>query len=505
MRGLLAAIALAAACLALPAAGAARPDAGVAAQLERLAVPQELRVVSYYPSDAGWTRMWEPWRPERLASDLRRLRSLNANTVRIVVAPRAFGYPAPERRYLQRLDELIRIAARHRLQVQLTLFDWWGDYRDLAGSKQWAAAVLAPYVRDPRVAFVELRNELDPEDRDALAWARELVPWLRAFLARQTPVTISVAAEEPVRDLKTLAAALRGPSRPDFFTAHYFTGGGELALDVFRRLRRAAAPTPLWIGELGYPTSTTVSGYAGVPLTPSAQQAAQAHYLRVCFAAARRLGLPPPGVWILDDFAPGAIPTSDVSPREPEYAFGLFRVDGSAKRAAATLRGLFAGVRDTRFNGGFEQAVQAADGAALPAAWSVLPAWNLVVVRDPGRARTGRASVRLQSTAGAAGAGRVTIEPVEGAVRAGRRAEAAVWVSGRRATGTVKLALEWFDAEERRIGQSAARAPLPLGRGWTPLTASATPPPAAVFARVAVEVDNLQGTVWVDDAAFSWR
>ena len=68
------------------------------------------------------------------------------------------------------------------LHVQFTLFDWWDEYRDVAGSKRWARAVLARYVGDPRVAFVELKNEIDPADAAALAWTRALVPWLRGYL-----------------------------------------------------------------------------------------------------------------------------------------------------------------------------------------------------------------------------------------------------------------------------------------------------------------------------------
>ena len=86
LRALLVAVAL----LAVPAAASARPDT---AQPRRLDVPRELRVVSYYPSDAGWTRMWDPWRPERIAADLQRLRGLNANTVRIVVPAHLFVSP----------------------------------------------------------------------------------------------------------------------------------------------------------------------------------------------------------------------------------------------------------------------------------------------------------------------------------------------------------------------------------------------------------------------------
>ncbi|MGZ8707801.1 MAG: hypothetical protein ACXW0R_10510, partial [Gaiellaceae bacterium] len=352
----------------LPSSAWALADAGP--EFQRLDVPRELRVVSYYPADAGWTRMWEPWRPERIAGDLRRLRGLNANTVRVVLPAHFFGYPQPDERKLALLREFVGIAERSGLHVHFTLFDWWGEYGDIAGSKRWARTVLEPYLGDPRLAFVELRNEIDTRDQEALAWTRELVPWLRELLGRETPVTVSVGGMNPVRDLRALAEALPSAARPDFFDAHYFTGGGERAQRVFSTLRDVAAPTPLWVGEIGYPTSTTLSGYPGVPLTPSGQEAAQEHFLKLCFAATVRLGLPAPGLWILDDFAAGAMPSSDVSPREPEYRFGLFREDGSAKPAAAVVRRLFAGQVDTRFNGGFEAAAVAEDGVSIPAVWA---------------------------------------------------------------------------------------------------------------------------------------
>ena len=171
--------------------------------------------------------------PSGSSADLQRLRGLNANAVRVVLPANFFGYPVPEERYQERLREFVDIAARNGLRVQLTLFDWWGSYRDIEGSKQWARAMLEPYVGDPRIAFVELRNEIDTTDADALAWTRVLVPWLRDLLRKQTPVTVSVAGMRPVRDLRALVAALPARARPDFFDAHTFTGGGELAEQVF--------------------------------------------------------------------------------------------------------------------------------------------------------------------------------------------------------------------------------------------------------------------------------
>ena len=485
---------LAGLCLALPSTATARTD--VTGELPRLDVPRELRVVSYYPADAGWTRMWEPWRPARLAKDLGRLRALNANTVRIVLPARFFGYPEPERRYLERLRELVGIAERSGLHVHFTLFDWWGEYGDVEGSKRWARAVLEPYVGDPRVAFVELRNEIDVHDEAALAWTRELIPWLRTLLRGQTPVTVSVGGMTPAPDLRALVAALPAGARPDFFDAHYFTGGGERARQVFSTLRDVAAPTPLWIGELGYPTSRTVSGYAGVPSTPSAQEAAQAHFYKLCFAALAGAGLAPPGLWTLDDFAPGAIPGSDVDQREPEYHFGLFRENGSAKPAAALVPRLFSGWLDTSFNGGFEAAVVAADGVTVPALWG--SEGGLRLVRDATAARSGRAAALIAGRRGGTGVFGVT--PVVSPVEPGRRAEATVWLRG--AGGTVRLAIAWFDAEQRAVGQS--RTDVRPGRGWRKVTVEGAPPASAEFARLRVRASDLRGKVWLDDVSFRW-
>ena len=249
-----------------------------------------------------------------------------------------------------------------------------------------------------------------------------------------------------MRDLRALVAALPPRARPDFFDAHHFTGGGELAEQVFSKLRDVAAPTPLWIGELGYPTSTTLSGLAGVPLTPSAQEAAQTHYFKLCFTALARLGLPAPGIWILDDFAPDAIPQSDVAGREPEHHFGLFREDGSAKPAAAAVRRLFAGRLETGFNGGFEAAAVAEDGPSVPAIWG--STGELRLVRDPTVARSGAASARVVGRTG--GSGTFLVAPVTAAVQSGR-ADSSAWVRGTDAA--LRVAIVWFDPLGRQVGQ----------------------------------------------------
>jgi hypothetical protein len=307
---------------------------------------------------------------------------------------------------------------------------------------------------------------------------------------------VSVAGMTPVRELRALVAALPPRARPDFFDAHHFTGGGELAEQIFSTLRDVAAPTPLWIGELGYPTSTTHSGFAGVPLTPSAQEAAQEHYFKLCFGALARLGLPAPGIWILDDFAPDAIPQSDLSGREPEYHFGLFHEDGSAKPAAAVVRRLFAGRIGTGFNGGFEAAASAEDGAPVPAVWG--STGELRLARDTTVARSGAASARIVGRPGGSGAFQIT--PVTAPVQSGR-AELSAWVRGKKAT--VRAAIVWFDPAGRQVGQrwtSISARPR-----WHRAAVVAKPPRGAAFARIVMRAHEMNGSVWLDDVAFGWR
>jgi len=189
--------------------------------LPRLDVPRDLKVVSYFRTDAGWTEMWTDWRPDRIDADLSRATSLHANTVRVIVEPDLFGYPHPSRKYTSRLAEFISLAAAHGLYVQLTLFDWWWSWEDVEGSKTWARELLAPYVGDPRIAFVELRNEITP-NVVTIPWVRELIPFVQGYL-RDIPVTLSVAGSNPPARLRLLADGL-GWIRPDFWDIHDFSG-----------------------------------------------------------------------------------------------------------------------------------------------------------------------------------------------------------------------------------------------------------------------------------------
>ena len=320
--------------LASGAAGAAPADG--------LRVPEDVRSISYYPARGGWTLMWTRFDAEAINRDLARVAWLRANTVRVIVPARAFGYPEPEPGMGARLEHVVDLAARHGLRVQLTLFDWWHDYSDVSGSRRWATALLSRYAGDERIAFVELKNELllAGPGRGRVGRGADPVP---AEADKEANHGVCSGA-------RCCARPAAAPLRPRCRTARFLLRALLLAARARRRaLTRAAvaavAPLPLRVGETGYSTAIPYDVLPGVPASASAREAEQAYYLQSLANVTRRLGLPPIAPWVLSDFAPDAIPPDDpgLNGNAREYRFGLFRVSGEAKPAAAAVRTIFSG------------------------------------------------------------------------------------------------------------------------------------------------------------------
>ena len=294
---------------------------------------RDLKEVNYYPAAGGQTYMWSRFDPTAIDRDFARIRALGANTVRIFIQPSVFGFPAVRPVMADRLSEVIGLAAKHSLRVHLTLFDWWSQYTDIDGSKEWVSSLLSRYRDDPRIAVVELQNEINPQNREAVAWVTKMLPYLSTVLPG-TLRTVSTASVPP-KVFALFTHELKN-SPPDFWDYHYYGPPGD-AYSVLSRIKALAAPRPLFVGETGYSTD-------GTPGDQAAQEQAQAAYYRAVFTAAAALGLPTPAPWILNDFSPGAIPPESPAADDPaQYDFGLFQLNGTPKPAAAVVRRAFSG------------------------------------------------------------------------------------------------------------------------------------------------------------------
>ncbi len=326
-------------CVVVPlilAIAAAQPTSDGAAgrpPAARQGLVQDLKEVNYYPAARGWTYMWSRFDPTAIDRDFARISALGANTVRITVLVPVFGFPTVRPVMADRLSEVIGLAAKHSLRVQLTLFDWWSQYTNINGSKEWVSSLLSRYRDDRRIAVVELQNEVYPKNPAVVAWVRTMLPYLSTVMPG-TLRTVSIASVPP--EMFALFTHELKNSPPDFWDYHYY-GPAEDAYSVLSSIKALAAPRRLFVGETGYTTD-------GTPGDQAARDQAQAAYYRAVFSAAAALGLPAPAPWILNDFSPGGIPPDSPAAHEPaSYGYGLFRLNGTPKPAAVVVNRAFSG------------------------------------------------------------------------------------------------------------------------------------------------------------------
>ncbi|AEV83656.1 glycosyl hydrolase [Actinoplanes sp. SE50] len=459
--------------------GASVTDPDMPTLGSRLDAVRTAKTMNYYPSAAGWTAMWTRFDPIQVDSDLERIAALGGTTVRLVVFPKVFGFPQPDPDYLAELSDIINLAGLHRLTVKLTLFDWWSRYSSVNGSVTWANAVLAPYVDDPRVIAVEVKNEMSPDDAEAIGWARRVIPAIREF-APSMPLTVSVDGHAGPSGLARLKDVL-GDDMLNYWDFHYY-GPSEQALTEIRRAQEMVAPDPMVIGETGLSTA-------------GSSQGAQAVYLARVFRAAAEAGVGSVAPWTLTDFAPGAIPAgSQVSAQPAQYRFGLFRADGTAKPAAAVVRDAWSGTTpgDDLLDMSFER-----DSDDSP--WQDnLPGAGVATQTDE-TAHDGIYSVRFSGTGrDPRGLPSLRISPLT-PVHGGQTWSASAWAKGLDLTGTTEIALSWFDAQGRWISQDRSLRLPPGTTDWTRLSVGAIAPPDAAALQLHLKSGDNAGAAWFDD------
>jgi hypothetical protein len=448
-----------------------------------------LKVVDYQPHDHAWTSMWTDWRPTEFAADLQKIKALGANAIRLCVYPAATGWPTPQGAGLTHFEDALAIANAQGLQVQLTLFDWWTPYSYVASSKKWMTTLLAGHKDDPRIAMVELINEVDPYNATQMSWLRQTMPTLHSLMG-MIPTTVSVSTTAGVGALSTLVTALKpyGMTAADI---HYY-GTGSGAWTWLSQAKTAAQGLPLFIGEAGYTTYR--------PETPVMDQVeqTQAQWYFTTMTAASSLGLSvAPYMYI--DLSTTADPQWATNPAPTsELRFGIYRGDGTARPAVSTIRNLWAGTSATTatFNTDFAQ--RSSDGTAL--GWH-FSGYSGSAVWDGNVGHNANGSVRFDNTGTDSVLTPSVVQPLPGIVRPGD-----TWTLSASVrlihTGKIRVSIAWYDGRGSWLGTASSTTSPSTAIAWNTLTVQAKAPAGAVQAD-AMLMDALNpGSVWFDDVTY---
>jgi hypothetical protein len=448
----------------------------------------DLKLMDYYPSNAAWTYMWTKWNPARVDGDFAKIAALGANSVRLNIEPDTFGFPHPSTSMTDELAAAIKAASAHGLTVQLTLFDWWDSYGNKSGSDEWVKALLAPYSSDFEIAFIDVKNEIDPGDAAAMTWLEHELPVVKSA-AGSDPVTVSVTGSNLLGNLASVRRQL-GDSQPDFYDIHYYDQS-EHALATFEQAKSLVSPLPLFIGETG--KTTGKGGAANVTYDE------QDLYLRSVEWAAQAAGLPDAAPWIFEDIESTGVP-SNANQAGGELDFGLFTDGGNAKPAAASIKALFqSGTISPGINGDFSvgNGTDVADWIPSRANGAKL-AWDETVGHDAA------GSVRLSDTGTSAdGNPAYYMAPVVQPTAAGQDFEMTAWAKGEDASGENRIAICWFDANGTYLSESDSPVLATGTTDWQQLTVTSQSPSGAAYELIYLKSGGNTGTVYFDDVTFA--
>ncbi len=292
--------------------------------------PFTVHGVNYYPPEAPWHRFLTDTTPAILRRDLDLIAGAGFNTIRVFVAYDAlFMCPGsgaiPKADSFARLDSVIQLAAERHLHVLVTLNDlpdltFHPLYTEPAIPASQTAFIVARYRDEPAIVGWDVRNEGDVDYIRGYASAAAVSTWLQA-------TTAAVRAIDP-HHLITAGwneGSAATVSAVDFVSFHHWRTADDLHARIGGLRNNTGAPIVL--EEVGY--STLVAG-----------EAIQTEDLRVVLDTADADGLAGWIVWMAFDTTPGAacVPPDCPGHDNPEFHFGLWRVDGTPKAALVMLR-----------------------------------------------------------------------------------------------------------------------------------------------------------------------
>ena len=292
----------------------------------RILLPQG---VNYYPQKTPWKRFWPSYDKNIVSKDLRLIKRLGFNIVRIFIGDSDL---TGEKRTMHRIGQLrnfLDLAQQRGLKVIVTLFDFMGDYsmQGNASTKRQLRLLMTSFCNHRAIFAWDIKNEPDLDFREDSA---QVVQWLGRVLEQarryDTCHLFTIGWAHP-ENASLLA------DKVDFVSFHSYRRPDSLSADLTRLLLRSGGK-PVVLEEFGVPT------YAGTKDSEAEREGQQAHY----FSAIRKVlfqhGNIPWLVWTLYDFPEGMVPAPGRSAiqRAEQSRFGILRPDGSFKQGAAVLR-----------------------------------------------------------------------------------------------------------------------------------------------------------------------
>ncbi len=213
-----------------------------------------IKGINYYPKDTPWDMYTSNFDEHIIAKDFEIIKNAGLNTIRLFVPYKTFGKAnlIPEK--LEKLQCVLDIAEANKLNVVLTLFDFYGDYSVLNWTlnQRYAETIVSRFKNHKAIYAWDIKNEpdLDFNSRGktmVIAWLKQMLILIKT-IDNNHPVTIGWSSAEAAPILKNYV---------DFVSFHYYKDIANLAT-TFNTLKQTITDKPIVISEFG------LSSYKGL-------------------------------------------------------------------------------------------------------------------------------------------------------------------------------------------------------------------------------------------------
>ncbi|WP_298155952.1 cellulase family glycosylhydrolase [Flavobacterium sp.] len=217
-----------------------------------------MKGINYYPKNSAWDTFGTAFNKDTIGRDLDIIKSAKLNTIRIFVQYEDFGKADVKQEKLDKLKNLLDMAASRELAVIVTLFDFYSDYSiaDWTLTHRHAEKIVSTFKDHKAIIAWDLKNEpnLDFEKRNqsnVLEWLEHLIPVIRQSDPNHL-ITIGWSNS---------AAAVQLKDKVDFVSYHFYN-----AIDDFEKEHGSlekAVNKPVVIQEFGLPSDNGIWHWSG--------------------------------------------------------------------------------------------------------------------------------------------------------------------------------------------------------------------------------------------------
>lgn len=206
-----------------------------------------IKGINYYPQATPWDMFGETFSTDTIAKDFQIIKDAGLNTVRVFVQYDDFGKADVSQHKLKKLEQFLDTAETAKLDVVVTLFDFYGDYSvlDWTLNMRHAETIVTTFKNHKAIVAWDIKNEpdLDFKSRgkeNVMAWLNHMVILVKS-IDEIHPVTIGWSNTQNATLLK---------DKIDFVSFHYYEDLEFLDASI-RALKAEISNKAIVMGEFG--------------------------------------------------------------------------------------------------------------------------------------------------------------------------------------------------------------------------------------------------------------